>query len=971
LINYIFVKVKKWNPATNLVENYYTASEHDYNLVGNGFNSISNFSIKVEDNNNKFTMSNVQLTLANDSSQSLDVDIIAPLILGEVEEAAIERRFGIFTPFFETEHGSIIVAKVWIFAEHGLNNLRENLGLDDSFITGEVSSYVDFIELIEEDTKNVAVFVGHMEMKLFTEDIYDNRTTVQLLALDSLLNSMLVSHLDLYPLISLREMILQIVDKFPFIDGSSIDELELGLINWVVPLVEGGGYFDIPLIPSHLTKFDHFHRSSVENAKIITWSFNNEGVQEFYFKVGQRTTPSYWYKITLDDDSATSERFSSTPSKFIHSNALGESVFSSTYASYPEIQVNLADIMATEAPGDTDTTIYDTNKMPWFMDLPYGSYDNYSAVFIPEADAINHDRYTLETFGINEPFSIIHYYADEDSSDKLWFVPWDDTTTDNYNSEAELTISESLYNGDEKMEFIYKKGYNRVLLLMGDRRHLYSFTSPETGSYGSVSSMYFDIDFYEGSRPAFMERVDKIRLIGPHLKDGDDYPIDAPGESTETHYRKYPVWYEHPTGQNKVILSATDVGGSGIEVDDPYTSLGLDFYRAVQVEEIPSDMPVKPIFRYNSRNELEIWYYSSDELALKCYNWKMELKYAYGFGVDFERVALGRDKNGSIIIAITYDNQLVFARHQPITQLYYPEVNIASDETSCSDILTNLARWGFSAWFIARANNKDQLFFRPRYAGIDRGKIHLTSHSYKGSTEDTKREPNRKLTRGVWDNYADKIIVKSSFGIMATAGVDKTVNSYTYNIPSEVYHEDLGRRIAAKLLRVLGKRRELLHAPTTAFYTLPEDFVRLFDRSYCILELNSDYDKRLVTDLKAVNLSNPNINNELLQCIIGELYTQGGGSGWFYSDSPVDSECYCGSCQSQYQTLLDAIVQVLNTYELWLPDDAIWVREDDFAKVELLNIIYEYLYFGIEGDETIADYLEAFETCMVTRCGYE
>lgn len=985
MIKHLYLTYFKWNVATGDYNRYFSytgiAPEYDIDMIFENITEIGKLNQQIEGTGDSLKTSDIGIKIANGLKSNLLL-FDSNDICGQIDDST----FGILKPMLESAGTEFIIAMIRIYSEFAPFDV--GYSHDPSLLTGDINTYSEYTEDYAIENL-ISLFDGYIEMNSFEHDIFNNEIDMKIIALDKLLSYINQDLLAIKMLQTTGQIVSEIKDKAPFLTSFTVENPLLGTFMWLVPKSETEN-IDLSTVWGITdSQFDMFSIDTNNNAKLISWSRGYvDGIETFYIKLKSGTLPYLKIEREYSTGTFTITAEATLPTQFSHVSPF--SYFSG--ANFARItsqegnQVNYQDTVDTIAPYDIGFT-----KQPYLLKNAIdvsGYYDRGSCF----CSGLN----TLVNSAIPISDGVFWLYR---NGTNCYMLAYEWTGANYTNSGGAYLFTDAITDIEHKQLF-WRIGWRRMFMLNETKDKLFCYPSPESGlEYARVGaggkirelSTSYRIPYYDtlgrlSGYTIFPSLVEgEIFCIGIHLGSGDEKIITNAGTDQETEFSQYPIWYKDIDGVSSVVLGAKKIGTDGYSIDGTYRyqgtssgtifSIGNDFFeyykKYVLENEIPSDFPTNPIFRYDGLNRLEMWYYGKSDKTLKCYNWKMELKYAYVLGVDFEYVALGLNRDNQLVVCFTdtNTNSFIIAEHTTTNQIYYPSVKSG---TTASDILTDLAKFGFQSWWIERQNFNTKLFVKPRYHGTQRGIIPIVSHSYENqdySATDSNQLPNRKHTREFWEKYADKINVKNTFGEIII-GRENSIYEFDYNFPTTAYNETVMQRIGNFLLTLLGKRRTLAYFPTIALRHSFYDNFEFYLKNWVSINSESDYSQALTTDIQAINLDeNIYSNLTLLDCLLGGVFHSQSGD-WEYDLDQIyfpTPLCYCNGCKYEYKTLMDAIMAYLNE-NLDFGTTYISLISDSEARSQIADLILanlDYTYISIPLSELLLTYLN----CISNTCG--
>ena len=1007
MINHLYIKYYRWNTETGVRSDIYGGDTWDIDLAIDGLIGVANTNIVVEGDGDSILASDTGVSLSNRISDLGGL----PAIFGTTIGGDIENHtWGIFGPLLDSSGVEVVIAECLIMGKFG--NVTRLAPVGSLMQTGEIDTYAEFIELITDadgvDEDSVVIMPGYLELKTQSNSKYSNEVTFGIINLSKLLSIVKAKALDLTPMLSTTDLLDQIITNLPFVTATDVETLPFGTVNLPVPLAIEE---DIDVAHGITdSKFDNFTLFPEENAKITVWQY--EGGQEYYVFLQNPlddATDIRAVKINIDVAGGVTLNWLSEGhpdlDKFNQNDPewYSDFDFRSSYVR-PANSANYADMMSSLAPFDEGFA-----KHPY---ITVDIIDNVAgSVFCNDTkNILNEDSpsYAGEPVTQYETFSISQNWS--------FRVGWDFSNS-KYNRTFERL--NGTYSGNVSNSFvIWRKNFRKFFIISPDKKRLLVTPTPEHGSkFANIGWNPF-----EYTKKTKLDNVTRppavgsgtvnvyrhvlkdttIYTVAPNLGSGDlGFPKIYIGDLRETHYTKYPVYYKDDDDNSFILLFAKKIGINGYDCDGGDIKWGervstaypdgfmsndnLYFREFIFYEEkftlpndIPKDLPVNPIFRYDARDRLEIWYYSDSKKALLCYDWQMNLKYGYKLNVPFENVALGRDKDGKLLITLTTDKYFVFATHKPSGEIYYTNFDV--EETSIESVVRNLSKWNFATYWIDRKDSANTLFFRNRYSGEIREGVNYEARTDMNESYPTDGEnnpPNRVFTREAYDKFADKITVNSFLGECGTAGLDNSLYTFKYDL-GDIFNRELGGRIAQKLYQVLAKRREKLYLPMQAFRCNNYDKIKPFsgdDTEYSVIAQRSDFYRELKTDVEAFELEDIYLIDEDLQCILSSIFWN--PSGWQYSTANLLGPCstsFCGDCEDNFDTFMLGLMGFLDAeWILSVTDYPSGLNIDtDELITEMITFLYEHLFelfvsnrgLTITLNEALTDYM----TCKALRC---
>lgn len=978
----------KWFPASGGWERLFDTETKSYDIeLRSVISGTSNATLGCEESGGNAIASDVPINFGNFPKFIVPEgwDERSGLAAGSIELG----YNGIFYPLLGSVGDFIIVAVGVIYAERAANKVAENMpdSVDTSLLTGEINTYKEYIEDVEvidaitgeaSNVDSVNILPCYLEAETAVLNQYSCTAEVIAYALDGLLKYLSAKDLILPLCPTLTDVAMAIKALSPFIENIDATGANIGDIMWLVKLAEYDPRADDPATFAAGTPFLY--------NRIIQWKLAS-GDESHYVEL---TTGASRYIVISPEISPIAFLMP----KYIHTAAGTGFYLDPSLCDSPDMHA----YQPSQCWPRTDpTTLLPTiggdlgyTRCPYRIPADTSLSDAESYRVRLNGLAILNQLHGCETYS-----GLIHWVGIVmRAGEGQWYFfarPWDGSNwedaalyTDIFGRPAlvptEINVPYDYYSASNT--FIWRYGWKRIWILSPDKSLLFSWPAPEHSVlYGNITDE--PLIYTHGGGAWNTIRGAIIACVAAHLGQGDKEAaiVSGAGTAYEKFFRLYPIYW-HKEGMSGVRLGA-DASGLGTGFDyyagaahgsiSTWPESILDIGAGTSgMQPVPDDLPLEPIFVYDVRDRLEIWWYAGD--WLKCYNWKMRLKYAYRIGVPEDCISLGRTGAGRLLVAISTTRGLVVLEHASTDD---PTWLVMEDDTgSAEDIINKMTNQVFCAWWIDRVNASNKLFIRPRYQGNVRGKVPVITHSFETSVPEQSTPPNRSLTRKYWSQYSDQIIVKDSEGrIMATVGYEHSMYSFTYEL-GDVYHEALGQRIGQKLLQIRGQRREKLSVPFMAWRGGAYDYVNLWGRDYCVLTQKTDISSTLKTDIECISLSPESVNFGLIRCVLLPLYNIQGGAYWGYDwEFSAVAECAgidCPACRLKREALVAAIIALLNTE--WVPPAGAApgrVAEDSDIVSEIELIILSHWTDTIAGTEdTLSSLFEDFSNCVITSCGY-
>jgi hypothetical protein len=284
MINHLYITLWKWDTVAGTKERYFApapAFDIDLALEGNVGSAVT--TVKAQDSGERLTISDVQLQCANKIVNAPPLGLIWAKIFGNIDDGT----WGIIAPILESAGNTVIIAEIIAYGLRQAKTLT-TVPVDASLQAGAIDSYDEFIEDIDTED-NVVILPGYLELKLAQTDEYTNSVQFSIIALDKLVELVLLSGLTTYPLISFEVLIQTILDGFPFATALNYTKQAFGNLPWIVPIERQADLSVLPILATDTT-FDSFDLYPKDNAKIIVWQFGDDVTNSiFYVKLKTAT----------------------------------------------------------------------------------------------------------------------------------------------------------------------------------------------------------------------------------------------------------------------------------------------------------------------------------------------------------------------------------------------------------------------------------------------------------------------------------------------------------------------------------------------------------------------------------------------------------------------------------------------------------------------------------------------------------
>jgi len=987
MIEHCYIRYWRWNPKTGVRYRLYpSTSDWDFDLAEWGLISAAQARIGVEGDGDKIRASDVALEVSNArvqySGEILDLGA-GEWVFGRLELV----QDGILYPLIDPDLNSgswMVVAECLLIGRHepADSELSDTYG---ALRLGAISTYGEYLE-----GGNVVILPGYLELRTVEVDEYGYKVRANIIALDKLLAKVPASILGLRPLRTPSELLDTIRERFPFIEDYEVELPSLGMFQYICRRAEITNLQADYAADNADTSFDELVRATTDRQpRLYAWRYNDSGVQHLYAKI--RSLNGYeWVHITLmgEDVVAASITMENTrPSWLEHTRPswIPMDQFDEDNAEWLHRHIPVAQApLWTLAPGDLAWTkhpysLVGVARHYWGLGLAWGNPTNIKNC--PSWATANH--------------TALAYYSNGSGESRLLWLYWDGSNWSQYTVGSTVMGSYwGAYTTTDETYIIWYPGYKRLWIVSSDKRRIWSLPSPEFGSgfdgwlddphnwygdrglytYDASSGYYDEVTYPHGGIKG------AVKFLAPNLIG------DTPLAIGDNRYVKYPIYFIGDDGKSYLWVGCSssdeywDIDCASAEhAPDASPDLLWQRYRIIRIHDIPADIPMFPVFCYDDAGRLRIWYYSGEAKELRCYDYKMMLLEAYYLGVDSERVALGLDYAGRLLVLIAPEDNdsLILARHEPTEEIYLPAPS--EDVQTAADLVSMLARWGFCVWWIDRESGRVKLFIKPRYSGEERGGVPIIERSVTveeaAALRDQTRPPSRDLVRRYWDKYADQIYITSqTHGDIVRVGAEESLYTYHYEMPAGIYHRYLAQRIGRLLWRILSHRRHWCKFPLPAWRGGYYDILEIFGRRWSVLMSTSDYAKRLVTDIEAIDISDVRIDAiDILDCLLGGVYYNKNTSAWA-ANPELTEGCYCDRCEYLLRNdagtgIYDVILDWLNT---WYPDGLSGVSgdvvlgNDDGARAVVIDLV-------MSDDDlwaTLEPLLIGYIQCLTEECGY-